>query len=300
MCQLLRAELLCRLCAAVSHSDEDVPPGRLRKAELHLLQDRVRTGLRKQDDQLRQLRPRDRVSRFLLHGLQAGLGDQEREICYTVCKPVWETKTKVCSGHWETREIAPRACEPAACEPEACCPVRQCRVWVPEIIEKQIECTKYVRETCVKKVPYTVCRMVRENRVKTCTYKVCKMVPEQRTRTCTYKVCRMVRENRVKTCTYKVCRIVTECRTKEIPYKVCKMVPETCTKRVAYTVCKPVHYQRTINCVRMVPKRVPYTVTRCVRKVICKQVPVKVCCPVPCEPKCCEAPKACEPTDRGC
>ena len=51
-------------------------------------------------------------------------------------------------------------------------------MWVPEVQERQIECTKYVRETCVKKVPYTVCQMVPEQRVKTCTYQVCHMVKE--------------------------------------------------------------------------------------------------------------------------
>jgi len=73
------------------------------------------------------------------------------------------------------------------------------------------------------------------------------------------------------------------------------MVPEQRVRRVAYTVCKPVCYTKTVNCVKLVPKKVPYTVTRCVRRVVLKQVPVKVWTPVPREPKCCEAPKACEP-----
>ena len=51
---------------------------------------------------------------------------RERECCYTVCKPVHYTKTiKVCSGHWETRDVeccAPAACEPSCCQPQCCEP----------------------------------------------------------------------------------------------------------------------------------------------------------------------------------
>jgi len=166
------------------------------------------------------------------------------------------TKTiKVCCGHWETREVA--ACAPAdACAP-ACAPAtRCCRVWVPEIVEKEIECVRYERQTCVKKVPYTVCRMVAEKQTKTCTYKVCRLVEE--------------------TC------------TKEVPFKTCRMVAEQVVKRVPYTVCKPVEYQREVTCVRYEVKQVPYTVTRCVPKAVCKQVPVTVCCPSCrcCKPAC--------------
>ena len=64
----------------------------------------------------------------------------EREVCYTVCKPVKHVRTvKVCGGHWATREV--ECCTRPSCDP--CAPgvksVRQCSVWVPEIIEKQIE-----------------------------------------------------------------------------------------------------------------------------------------------------------------
>ena len=85
----------------------------------------------------------------------------EREVCYTVCRPVKEMQTvKVCAGHWETKEVT--CCMPKACDP--CAPAvqatKQCRVWVPEMVEKQVECVKYVPETVTKKVPYTTCRMV--------------------------------------------------------------------------------------------------------------------------------------------
>ena len=46
--------------------------------------------------------PETRSRESLLHGLQAGLGNQDR-VCYTVCKPVWETKT---------REICYTVCKP--------------------------------------------------------------------------------------------------------------------------------------------------------------------------------------------
>ena len=124
----------------------------------------------------------------------------EREVCYTVCKPVTYTQTvQCCSGHWETQccekpgPVVTKCCQEPGCwtlDPCSCrcvycpgeCKTVQCQCppiacckksWVPEVCEKQIECVKYVRETCVKKVPYTVCQMVPEQRVKTCTYQVC-------------------------------------------------------------------------------------------------------------------------------
>ncbi|MEE2781114.1 MAG: hypothetical protein VX431_02840, partial [Planctomycetota bacterium] len=228
-----------------------------------------------------------------------------KNVCYTVCKPVHYTKTvNVCCGHWETQvtccpgpvvtkcvqtpgtwEWDPCRCrccyKPGCCKKvQVQCPPRKVckKVWVPEVKQKCIQCVKYVRET----------------KVKTCCYKVCKMVPE--TRTCTYKVCRMVPEKRVKTCCYKVCKMVPETRTRKVAYTCCRMVKEECVKMVPYTVCKPVHYTKQIKCKKCVCERVPYTVTRCVPKVVCKQVPVKVCCPVPCQPSCgCDAaPETCD------
>jgi hypothetical protein len=184
----------------------------------------------------------------------------EREECYTVCKPVtYKQKVQVCSGHWETREVPPpsNACAPAACAPAACGPAQpqapaQCRVWVPEMQEKEVECTKYVSETATRKVPYTVC----------------KMVPEVQTRNCSYTTCRLVQEQ----------------RTREVPVTTCRMVSEQRTYQVPYTVCHAEKYQQTVPCVRYVTKQVPYTATRCVPKTVTEQVPVKVWCP---KPSCC-------------
>ncbi len=171
-----------------------------------------------------------------------------REVCEVVCKPVKYTrKIKVCSGHWETREV------PATCAPATCAPVRQCRVWVPEVVEREVQCVKYVQETVTRQVPYTVCRMV----------------AEQRTKTCQYQVCRMETEQREQQISYQVCRLVSEPRTVQVPYTVCRAEP----------------FEQTVTCVRYVAKQVPYTVTRCVPKWVERQVPVKVCCPVPC---CCQ------------
>ena len=70
---------------------------------------------------------------------------------------------------------------PGCCHTEQvqCPPTKTCQqVWVPEVRQQTINCVKYVSENCVKKVPYTTCRMVAEKCVKTCNYTVCHMVPE--------------------------------------------------------------------------------------------------------------------------
>jgi len=232
-----------------------------------------------------------------------------QEVCKVVCKPVHYTKTvQVCSGRWETQvsEIpgpVVRKCvrEPGCWTWDPCsgrcvympgkvrvckvqCPPRKVckKVWIPEVVEKTINCVRYERSVVKEQVPYTVCRYVTEKKTKTCTYKVCRMVKECKTKQIPYTVCRMVPECRKKIVTYKVCRMVKECKTKQIPYTVCSYEKRVCVKKVPYTVCKPVCYTKTIKVPRCVARKVPYTVTRCVPKVVCEQVPVTVCCPTPC------------------
>jgi hypothetical protein len=144
----------------------------------------------------------------------------EREVCYTVCKPVKSMQTvKVCTGHWETRAV--ESCTRNACDP--CAPavktVRQCRVWVPEVVEKQVECIRYVTETQTKKVPYTVCKMVTDKRVRQVPYTVCKAVPYQTTVPCVRYV------------------------AKQVPYTVTRCEPQVVTTQMPVQVCCP-----TVSC----------------------------------------------------
>ncbi|NBX29895.1 hypothetical protein EBR04_05510 [bacterium] len=69
--------------------------------------------------------------------------------------------------------------------------------------------------------------------------------------------------------------MVREERSREECYKVCTMVKEKCVKQVPVCITRPVHYTKTVDVCRMVPKQVAYTVTRCVPKVVEREVP---CC----------------------
>jgi hypothetical protein len=144
----------------------------------------------------------------------------EREVCYTVCKPVKTMQTvKVCAGHWETRSV--ECCQRNPCDP--CAPAvkatKQCRVWVPEMVEKQVECVRYVAETQTKKVPYTVCKMVPEQRVRKVSYTVCKPETYQMTVPCVRYV------------------------SKQVPYTVTRCEPQIVTTQVPVQVCCP-----TVSC----------------------------------------------------
>lgn len=144
----------------------------------------------------------------------------EREICCTVCKPVKHVQTvKVCAGHWETRQVE-TCCAPKPCDP--CAPVvkvtKQCRVWVPEVVEKHVECVKYVRETVTKKVPYTVCKMVTDQRVRQVPYTVCRAEPYQTTVPCVRYVAKQV--------PFTVTRCEPQVVSKQVPVQVC--CPATC------------------------------------------------------------------------
>ncbi len=138
----------------------------------------------------------------------------EREVCYTVCKPVKYMQTvRICSGHWEMREVAcsaPKACDPCA---PAVKTTQQCRVWVPEVVNKQVECVRYVNETMTKKVPCTVCKMVAEQRTQQVPYTVCKPVPYQTTIRCVNYVPKQV--------AYTYTRCEPQTVTVQVPVQVC-------------------------------------------------------------------------------
>ncbi len=107
-----------------------------------------------------------------------------REICYTVCKPCWETKTRtytVCKPCWETktREICYTVCKPC---------------W-----ETKTRC-------------YTVCKPCWENHSKEVCYTVCKPCWETKTRT--YTVCKPCWETKTREICYTVCKPVWEERTR--------------------------------------------------------------------------------------
>ena len=78
----------------------------------------------------------------------------------------------------------------------------------------------------------------------------------------------MVPEQRIRTCSYQVCR----------------MVEEKCVKQVPVCTTRPVHFTKTVEVCRMVPKKVPYTVIRCVPKVVYREVACDPGCGV--EPSC--------------
>ena len=139
---MLRRGELHRRTAALPHRHEDLQGGRLRKAELHLLQDGLRAGHAKHKTidcvkYVAETRYRD----VRVHGLQAGLGNQDprpaatrsasrctrpaprtsatpsasrsrrprrTNICYTVCKPVYETKTQKSATRSASRSTKPR------------------------------------------------------------------------------------------------------------------------------------------------------------------------------------------------
>ena len=91
----------------------------------------------------------------------------------------------------------------------------QCQVWKPEIIEKQVECVRYVPQTITKKVPYTVCRMV----------------PEQQTYQVPYTVCRAEQYQRMVPCCHYV--------AKQVPYTMTRCEPRVITVQVPVRVCCP-------------------------------------------------------------
>ena len=219
-----------------------------------------------------------------------------RTISYCVPRTECYTKTiQVPSGHWETRVVecpgpVVQKCQqspgcfdwdPCACrslyKPGAsqkvdvqCPPIKVCkRVWVPCVEEREITCHRTVYDTCTREVPYTRCHVVPETCTREVEYTVCQMVPVTNTRTVEYPVVRMTTEQRTRTVCQTVTHMISEVGTRCVPYSTTEEIP------VCRTVCVP----------RQVARTVCYNVTRCVPRTECYQVPVRVCCPVPCDPK---------------
>src|SRR6201989_259906 len=120
---------------------------------------------------------------------------RSREVCYTVCKPCFETKTfcyTVCKPCWETktREICYTVCKPC--------------------YETKTRC-------------YTVYHPCVENHSKEVCYTVCKPCWETKTREICYTVGKPCWEER--TGCYTVCKPCWETKSREICYNV--MVPQT-------------------------------------------------------------------------
>ena len=88
------------------------------------------------------------------------------------------------------------------------------------MVEKQVECVRYVRETVTKKVPCTVCKMVTDQRVCQVPYTVCVPQQYQTTVPCVRYVAKQV--------PYTVTRCEPQVVTVQVPVQVCCPAPSCC------------------------------------------------------------------------
>ena len=169
-----------------------------------------------------------------------------RRVCKSV--PVEKART-VCEDHgrWETR-VCERVCRCGCC---SCC-TRVCtrRVWVPNIVRKQVPYTAYERQWI--EVPHTYSVTVCKPETRTYLEKVCEYRSETRTRT--VRLCEYRREERSRVVKYTIC--VPKKMIKTCTLTSYKCVPETRVEE--YSVCVPytVEKEVQVNVCRMVPKTV--------------------------------------------
>ena len=195
---------------------------------------------------------------------------QVRQGTRKVCKmeKVAETRT-VCKdqGCWEEQVVeVPCRCfkcrraHRRCCTP--CCPPKVCtkKVWVPNIVQEEVEVTRC--KPVIVEEPYEYCVTVCKPEVRTRTVKVCEYAKEQKTREVQYTVC----VPQQKTVTRQVCTVkcvpeekvitykvrVPHCVQKEVEVKVCKMVEKT-----VQVPCRPAHkrcFRRVRSCCAPAPK----------------------------------------------
>ena len=232
--------------------------------------------------------------------------------------PVKKTR-RVCEdhGHWEEKKVkVSGGCQPCAvtcCKPVPCVPCQtKCevwctqRVWVPKIVEKEVEsiCNEWQKVEEERECTVTVCKPV----TKTRKVKKCEWVSEEEEYE--WEECTMKREK--KTGTRKVCELVAEeeeyeyevCVLKEVERKgkrkVCELVEEKVNCKVDYWECVPkttteeytvcswvkVPVKKTIKeCVCTpvtVEKEIEVQVCHMVEKTVKKKVPVCQTCCKPC------------------
>ena len=141
----------------------------------------------------------------MLHGLHAGEGDADGQ---GLLGPLGDAERRVLQAEC-VRSVRP-----------AQKTTTQCRVWKPEIVEKQVECVRYVPQTITRKVPCTVCRMVPEPRTFQVPYTVCRAEQYQTTVPCCHYVAKQV--------PYTVTRCEPRVVTVQVPVRVCCPVPSCC------------------------------------------------------------------------
>jgi hypothetical protein len=169
-----------------------------------------------------------------------------RQVCRMV--PMVQKKI-VCEdqGQWEERPM-PQTCAPRTCVPRTCAPVQTCtpvqaacKVWVPKIVQKEVELTcmkaELVSEPC--QVP-----------VQVCSYET-------------------------RTCQQRVCELQPQCVQRQVQCMVC--VPRTVTRSFQVTTCQCVPEQRVISQTVMVPHEVEKVVPVSVCKMVTKKVVVPEC-----------------------
>jgi hypothetical protein len=212
--------------------------------------------------------------------------------------PVKKTR-KVCEdkGHWEEKQVQVGGCNPCRTACGSCntccnpCPVTCTqKVWVPNIVETEVEYTTHECHKAEKSREVQVC--VSKPEKKTCTRKVCEWVDEKEEYT--YEVCGWKKEE--KTSTRKVCETTWEEVTKKVEYS--QWVAKT--KTVEDTVCRweCVPTKKTIKETRCVPVEVKEEVDVQVCRMVEKTIKEKVCVPAAAPCNACQpaAPcNACKP-----
>ena len=131
-----------------------------------------------------------------------------------------------------------------------------------------IQCTRMVRKTHCKQIPYTVCRPVYETCTRTQHYTVHRPVWETRTREIPYTVNRKVWETKTRQIPYTTYRTHWETKTRQVPYTVNRTVWETKTRQIPYTTYRTQWETKT--------RQIPYTVNRTVWETKTREVPYTV------------------------
>jgi hypothetical protein len=237
-----------------------------------------------------------------------------RKVCRWV--PVTERR-KVCTdqGQYQDVECTVPSCQPSpnccsrrglfrrrCCSEPVCCDtpcaaptVVVQKVWVPNLVEKEIQVIVQKQQLFDEKYTYNVTLCKNETRSR--TVNVCEYVQQEKTRNVQYTVCVPKVENYVvnkatqvdEEYTFNVTVCKPETRTRTVT--VCDTVEEVQVRQVPYTVCVPQEKTRTyeVTVWKSVPEtktetylvQVPYCVEKEVAVQVCKLVPKKITCMVP-------------------
>lgn len=152
------------------------------------------------------------------------------------------------------------------------------RVWVPNVVQRQVPVTQMVPQVVNRQVPIQVTEMVNEVQTRDIPFQVCQMQQEEQVTQVPITVCRPVTRQVVNKFQVQVCNWQSQEMVQRVPVTTCKVQYEERVEQIPVKTCKWVAETSTVMQPETVAKWVQVTYTRMVPKTVMLASPAPTCC----------------------